>query len=215
MQRVLSFVKPIIANFGPLITFLLAKAFFGLTVAIATTVAVTLAEVIWRLSHRERPSGFFWFTVAITVVFGGVDLWLGKSAFFRYEAVATNLLSAIWFGATTFGHKPVILEIAERGRSFERAPRVDIVFFFRLLTWVWVVYFVIKAGVYLVLALRQGDLSRLVVLRALIGSVSFYLLLASNIFGGRRIFIWIRNNGWMPSQRSPASSPPQGRQAPP
>ncbi|GBR21647.1 hypothetical protein AA0616_2083 [Komagataeibacter nataicola NRIC 0616] len=71
----------------------------------------------------------------------------------RIEPVLTSYLVGIVFMIGALGRKPIVQDIAEQrqGAPFA-ADRHDLRMFFRVFTWVWAAYFLIRGSVYLWLA---------------------------------------------------------------
>ena len=182
------------AEFGPLIAFWVTNAAFGLKPAIAVSMVVALAELARFTVRRETPGHFFLFSVAMTLLFGTVDLLLTQPKFLAYESVVTNLATAVFFGVTAFGRKPLIFQFAERSGRLSGNRPPDLVPFFRVFTLVWAGYFVAKAALYGWMAGRF-DLRDATAIRMVVGPASFYALLGVSMFGGRTIYRIMRWSG--------------------
>jgi intracellular septation protein A len=132
----------------------------------------------------------------LALVFGTIDLLSQTPFLLKYEAVITNLATAIAFVLGAFGDKPMLQEIAEqRGESFP--ARADVRRFFQLFTLLWAAYFIVKAGLYLWIGTIL-PLERAIALRSLIGGISLALMLALSITQGRRLFFLCRRIGLLP-----------------
>jgi intracellular septation protein A len=199
MSKARSFLGWLLQSFGPLIVFLVTKRFFGLRPAIALTLVWTLAELSYLLAwRRERPTAFFWFSAGITLVFGALDLYADAPVFFRYEAVLTNLLVGLYFGATVFAGKPLIQEFAEKAgtASLDRPGARE---YLRLLTVAWAAFFFAKAALYLYLAESGLSFEEATAVRSVVGPVGFAVML-----GGERVLRplllrGLRAVGWLPA----------------
>jgi uncharacterized membrane protein len=138
----------------------------------------------------------------MTLVFGFADLWLEKSVFFVYEPCVTNLLSAVFFGASLFSKKTIIQEFREsrelkKGTKL-KSPEKALIAYFRLLTGIWVAYFILKAGVYFWLASRYS-IEETLAIRVVIGSGSLYGFILLSVFGSRFIFPILKRFRLLPS----------------
>lgn len=191
-----SVVALAVDNFGPLIVFLAVDRLWGLKPAIAASVAFSAFEIARKLSRGEPTTLLFRFTAAMTLVFGTVDLYAQRSFLFKYEACATNVLTGFFFGATLLDRKSILQEYYEK-RPDAKPLTADRVVYFRWLTVAWVVYFLVKAAVYLWLA-RTFSLERAAEIRSTAGAASFYAMLFVSIAGSKKIFPAIKRLGLLP-----------------
>ncbi len=145
LRRLLAFVY---SEFAPLLVFLAAEHFFALRAAIAITVAFSVADVVWRRYRGLEITRLYQFFLISTVGFGLVDLLAPSPFLFRYESVATNLITAGFFVGTILKGDPILRELAEKTLSEEKKGRPDVGDYLRALTGVWAVYFVLKAALY-------------------------------------------------------------------
>lgn len=182
MKRIRNFLSWLIQNFGPLIVFLVVKSVAGLKPAIAATVVWSIGEFAYVVGwKREKPTHFFYFAVGTTLLFGLIDLYSDNPFLFRYEAVLTNILTGIYFGATVFIGKPLIQEFAEKANADDVAtPNAKT--YLRYLTVIWAGYFFAKALVYYYLGSSDLSIERLTAIRSAFGPISFICLL-----GGERV----------------------------
>jgi len=148
MSPLIKLVGFIVENFGPLVIFMAVEPFGGLKAAIGASLVFGVLDIIVRLSTGREISKLYWFCFIVTGVFGALDLYVTDPFIFKYESVATNLLTAGFFGITLFGGKPLIQEFAERTMPPEKKERKDITNYLWFLTLGWTLYFVTKAVVY-------------------------------------------------------------------
>ncbi|MBL7672123.1 MAG: septation protein IspZ [Bdellovibrionaceae bacterium] len=188
-------------NFGPLIVFYVANHFWGLKTAIAVSLVFTVAEIIHYKISKKEITTFFKFSVALTFVFGVLDLTLENAFFYKIEATVTNLFTAFFFGITLFQPKPLIQQFAEQQGRTLKEQSIDKTFFFRLLTMVWTFYFILKAILYLWINLNS-DLEQGLIVRTIIGNVSFGIMLFVSIGLARPIWNLLVKLKVMPSARS-------------
>jgi len=200
MEKVRSTLKFLLMNFGPLIVFYVANHFFGLKMAIGISLVFTIAEVIYQKIKNEPITPFFLFSAIMSIVFGLVDLYLPHAVFFNYEAAFTNMITGIFFVIGAFGKKPLIQEFAEKRQKFERPSAPDLVYFFRIFTLVWATYFFVKAGLYVWLAQLPISTEEKMAIRGTAGGASFYAMLAISIFGGKKLYLFSKKMGWLPSE---------------
>lgn len=193
----------VMAEFSPLIGFLVLSWTFGLKVAIAGTVAIVMVDTSWRLWKRVPFTRTYILFVALTVGFGVIDLLSAVPFMLKYEAVITNAITAGVFVLGAAGPKPLVQEVAEQreGRPFSSdAARI----FFRWFTLVWAAYFLLKAAFYFWMAWTLPMAEALAV-RSLVGSLSLGVLLLLSYTQGRRLFYLCQRWGLLPAV------PPAGR----
>lgn len=200
MDKLKNVVGSMLPDLAPGLVFFVANHYWGLRAAVLGSLAFLAVDLTRKACLREKPSAIYVYSAVITCVFGGVDLYLQRALFLRYEAALTNLLTAGFFAATLRGGRSIIQEFAEKAMQAEgKAVTADHVYYFRLWTAVWVCYFLAKTGVYAWLAASPISLERLLIVRAVIGNVSLYALLAASIFGGRPAFFILRRWRLLPS----------------
>jgi len=107
---------------------------------------------------------------------------------------------AVWI-LRDFG--PLIVFYATNRRAVAKGTPVpiapDTVYYFRLCSWVWTVYFFLKAGFYAWIG-HEYDLERALATRLVVGNVTFYSLLFVSIFLAKPIIRWLQA-GLAPSTR--------------
>jgi intracellular septation protein A len=200
MEKIKGIALFLYKNFGPLIVFYVANHFWGLKTAIAVSLVFTVAEIIHYKIAKKEITTFFKFSVVMTFVFGALDLTLENAFFYKIEATVTNLFTAFFFGITLIQPKPLIQQFAEQQGRTSKDQSVDKTFFFRLLTMVWTFYFVLKAALYLWINLNS-DIEQGLIVRTIIGNVSFAIMLFVSIGLARPIWNLLVKLKWMPSSR--------------
>jgi uncharacterized membrane protein len=198
MQRLKTLIKFVFSNFGPIGVFYVANHFWDLRVAVISTVLWSLGEIVTYKLLRKPLSAFFLFSAGVTVLFGLIDIYLKQSILFKYEGAMTNVLNALYFGATLFGKKTLIQEFAEIQGRLKKEITPDIAAYFRFLTAVWVFYFLVKAGVYAWIAANYS-LEQALVIRGTIGNASLYGMLFLSIFCSKKIKEGLTKVGYLPS----------------
>ena len=188
-------------SFAPLIAFYAFEHFWGLKVAIAATVIVTVAEIIYRKIRKEALGAFFYFIAVTTIAFGLIDVFSEGTTFFKYEPALTNFITGFYFayGATTV--KPMILEFAEKAKKIDpEKVTPEFVYFLRAVTWMWVVYFIIKAFAYLWLANKpETSTGQMMVIRTLAGNASMFLMLGVSWVLNKPLYRWVlKRHGKIP-----------------
>jgi uncharacterized membrane protein len=193
LKRLISFAYD---NFGPILIYAGLHRAYGARVAVIGSLAFAAVEIAIKLRRGTPFTGFFKFTVAITAVFGILDLTLTDATFGRFESVLTNLVTAGYFGMTLRGPRSFIQEWAEKKRG---SPLTDpnAILRCQMLTVVWTAYFVLKAGFYTWANLHYSW-EQAMVLRSVVGTASFYALLGWSIFFGRSTLERLQAWGCLP-----------------
>ena len=80
------------------------------------TYILTIASM--KMFLRNRQALFFSLVMPLIIlfIFGSIDLFAQTPFMLKYEAVITNIVTGIAFVAGARGAKPMLQEIAERGR---------------------------------------------------------------------------------------------------
>ncbi len=113
---------------------------------------------------------------------------MDESIFFKYEAALTNLIFGIYFVLGAFSKKPLVQEFAEKGKKFDNPNSQDLVYYFRVFTLIWAVYFCGKSGFYLWVVSQQYSTEKMLAIRGVVGSGSLYAMIALSTLGGGRLF---------------------------
>ena len=205
MSRLRGLLLFVLHNFGPLVAFLLVYRFFGLLAAIAASMGIALLEVLLHVARKKAPTRLFVGTTLMTLAFGAVDLWMQRSVLFRFEAVITNVITGVWFGATLFGEKTILLELYEKTRKPTDPLPPETPSYLRMLTTVWTIYFFAKAALYAWIGLVY-PLDRAVEIRSVVGTASFVALIGGEQLVRRPLFRFLRDRGWITAGGSPAES---------
>jgi intracellular septation protein A len=186
MKKFRGLLKFTFSNFGPILIFYLANHFYGITVAVCASIVWTIGEVVLLRLSRKPVGTFFKFSATIAIVFGLVDMYFQKSLLFQYEASLTNVMVGLFFLSSLFGEKPIIREFAEAQGRISKELSPDSEYYFKFLTIVWSVYMFAKAAFYFWVA-AKFSLEEGLVIRSVVGNVTFYGLLAISIFGSKQI----------------------------
>lgn len=203
------------ADFAGLIVFYALLYTLGLKAAIAGTIVFLAIDAIRR--HRAGL-GFpriYILSGVMAVVFGVIDLFSENPFMIKWEAPISSLVFGFIFAAGARG-KSMIEEMAEQqtGENFETRP--DFCRFFQLLTWLWALYFALKAALYVWMG-EIMPMERLLEIRPIVGTVSM-LALVGVMTQGRRLFLAFRAIGllppksdqpklWEPADPGPAPQP--------
>ena len=204
MKSVVRILKFAFDNFGPLIVFYAVNRSFGLRSAVVASAAISALEIVWKFYRKAPFTGFFKFSVVVTVVFGVLDLWVKTPIFFRYEASLSNVVTGVYFGMTVRSAKSFIQEWIEK-RDGKPMTDADAILRCRMLTVVWTAYFFAKAGIYGYLSTRYS-MEEAMLIRSTAGTASFYALLALSIFAGRPVLVFLQSRGLLPMAAAPRAN---------
>jgi uncharacterized membrane protein len=158
--------------------------------------------------RKQTITAFLKFSIAVTLLFGAVDLYFKGPFLFRYEAVLSNVVTAAFFGLTLTRDKSIIQEFAERRALASGTPipiTPDTVYYFRLCSGVWTAYLLLKAAFYAWVG-YHFDLERALAIRVFVGNATFYPLLAASIFLAKPIINALRRARLAPSTRAATES---------
>ena len=156
-----------------------------------------ILEIAYKLWKKEPITTIFKFTVAMTLIFGAVDLYSQESFLFKYEPAITSLLTGGFFIWSMRGGRSLLQDFYNASPQAKERPLTrDLIGYFRLVTVVWTGYFVLKAGAYVWMAqvytIEQGLL-----IRTLVGTVSLYVMLGITLLAGRFLFPTLQRRGWL------------------
>ena len=181
LWTVLEFV---LKNFATPIAFFVVFEGYGAKPAIAMAIGVTFIQLFahWILELSLSP--FFLVASGFTVALGSIDLVIASPQFYRLEPFAQNFVMSVMFASTLFTKMPMVAWFAAALPEKIR-PNVSVTDpagrrYFRQVTFVWSIYFVLKSFFFLYLAF-QVDLGRLVILRSVIGGVTLAMMLGGEL----------------------------------
>ncbi|NNN05397.1 MAG: hypothetical protein HKL90_05810 [Elusimicrobia bacterium] len=190
-------LKPLFAfvfgNFGPVIVFYAANHYRGLAAGITASAIYSISEIILKFVKKQTLPPLFKYTAAMTMIFGGVDLWAQRSILFKYEGGVTHLITGFVFAGTLFSGTPLLEEFYRQSPA-AKPMTPELRSYFRFLTGLWVAYFFFTAVLFFWFAWRFS-LEKSVLLRSVVGTGSLCLLLLISIKGSRFIFPALRKRG--------------------
>ena len=181
MDQVKTALDFILKNMAVPIAFFLVFRAQGAKPAIAVAIAVTIVHLLISRIRRIPLSPFFVVAAVFTVLFGSIDLMVRTPRFFRLEPAFQNGLIGAAFLFTLVTKIP-LAEWFAKALPEQVRPSLDQDSrpYLLKVTIVWIVYFFLKAALYLYLAFHV-DLGRLVILRALIGGGSLAAMFVGEI----------------------------------
>ena len=121
-----------------------------------------------------------------------------SQVFFNYEAAFSNVITGIYFLISLQSSKSAIQEFVENKNGTPITDQSSI-FRLRIITWVWVIYFFIKAAIYFYLSSRY-TIEQALLIRSTAGTASFYILLTLSITSGKKIILYLQSKNLLPQQ---------------
>ena len=197
MDKIRGAARFVATEFGPLIAFWLLAATLGVKPAIAGSLAVIIADAIWRRARGLAVTRLYLLSSGLTLVFGAIDLLSVKPFILQYESVVTNIATGIAFIIGAYGEKPLIQEAAEQ-RQGAFPDTAEVRRFFQLFTLLWAAYFFLKAAFYLWVA-ATTPLMQAMAIRSVVGSSSLAVMILLSASQGRRLFFLCRRLGLLPA----------------
>jgi intracellular septation protein A len=204
MARVASVLRFIVNQFGTMAAFYLLLYTLGLKAAIAGSIVFVILDGIRR--HRQGI-GFpklYILTSVLTFVFGGIDLMSETPFMIKYEAVITSLIVGATFAWTLRGARSMLQELAEQQMGEAFPDRADVRAFFRIMTLIWVVYFVARAAAYFWIG-AAFPIEQAMKIRPFIGTPSLVLMILISM-QGRHLFALLERLGLLPVVAEDAAS---------
>jgi intracellular septation protein A len=182
---------------GPLIVFSALAAFLGTKAAIGGAIIFIIADALRRYHGRIAVTRLYLFSGVLTLMFGAIDLLAATPFMLRYEAVITNLATGVAFMFGARGAKPMLQELAEKQQNTMFPEGADIRRFFQIFTFLWAVYFFLKAGLYYWVGSIM-PLAQAIALRSIVGGASLLVMIYLSTTQGRRLFQLCRRLGLLP-----------------
>jgi len=198
-QKIRSVIAFIVNNFGPLLVFYSINHLYGLKPAIFGSLLFSIGEISYRAYHKQKTTAIFKYSAAMSLIFGLFDLYAEQSVLFKYEAAVTNFLTAGVFAVSLFAERSMIQDFYEKQPNARPVTAAKLIYF-RWLTMVWVAYFLLKVGAYIWLA-QEYSLEQGLLIRTVVGSATFYALLALSIFGSPKIFPLLQRYQLLPQDK--------------
>lgn len=201
MEKIKGILKFLFLNFGPLIVFYSINKFFDFKIAVICSIVFVGFEFLYLKISKKTISSFFIFTSLLVVVFGLLDIFLAQAFFFKLEAGILNLISAAYFALSLFRPKSIIEEVArQKGQaSAEHKLQEDQTFFFKVLTALWTVYFLVKAIAFMWVNFTT-DIQEGLIYRMTLGPLSFWVLIGLSYGLGPTLWRTLERYKLMPSQ---------------
>lgn len=197
----LTTLRFLLLEFGPLLLFYAVKVGRDLKSAILVGMVYSFIYMAYRWFKKWEISPFLIFSTGLILLFGVMDLYSEDVFFFKFEAAMTNLFFAVFFGLSlTKKRTPIILDFAQRqGQVSQERIDKDLLYFFKLLTLIWVIYYVVKAVTYIWIG-YHFDFDQGLYYRTVYGNLTFYFLLGFSLLGGKIFYRFLFRLKLLPSQ---------------
>jgi intracellular septation protein A len=196
------FLRLLLQDFGPLLIFFALNNEFGVRVALTGSMIFGVGLIGALIIRKKNVPTFLIFATLCSLVFGTIDVYSGSVFFVKFESVVTNLFTAAFFSWSLFGSRtPIIQEFALRtDPTLEENLDDALKFYFRILTWVWIGYFVLKSAVYLWVGLYYS-LEAGIAFRTVFGNITMWSLLGVTMVFGRQLFDLFDRLGLLPAEK--------------
>jgi intracellular septation protein A len=168
-------------NFGAPMAFFIVFETVGAKPAIGLAVGATILQGVAHWIFSLPISPFYIVASGFTVLFGTIDLLIDSPRFFRLEPFAQNLLIGTVF-LISLKTRISVLGWLVNGLPAAFRPKIgpEMMGYLRRLTFLWGLYLLAKAFVFLYLAYHV-DLGKLIILRSVIGGGSLALMIGGEI----------------------------------
>ena len=191
----------IFQNFGAILVFQVVYRWVGFREALMAGIGFAICEIFYLKIRKKKISGFLIFSSVLVVLFGMMDLYLNSQTFIKYEAILFSIAFGLYFAGSLFGKKSLVESLAEQQGRVDQSTSPDKTFFFRFITVIWAFYFFAKAFVCYLIS-QDANFADASLLRILIGTTSFYVLLAISVGLGPQIWRLLSFLKVLPSARS-------------
>jgi isopentenyldiphosphate isomerase/intracellular septation protein A len=119
--------KTLIKNFSigflPLLVFIVADKFFGLTVGLIVAILFGLVELLFTYIKEKRLDKFIFFDTGLILILGLVSLIFQNDIFFKIKPGLIELILVLLLGVTAFLNNPILIKMS--GRYMKDIPISD------------------------------------------------------------------------------------------
>lgn len=126
-------------DFAPLVAFFVAYKLGGVYWATSIIIALTIVSLITGYAMTGRVAKFPLFSGILITVMGGLTLYLQNDMFVKMKPTAANLIFAGILGGGLLSNRMFLKDLL--GSAIEMPVNA-----WRTLTWRWVVFFLVLAG---------------------------------------------------------------------
>jgi len=107
-------LKNLAIGFLPLLIFIFADEFFGLTAGLIIAILFGIGELIFIYIRERRFDRFILFDTALIVALGMVSLLLQNDIFFKLKPGIVELILVVLIGVTAFSDHPILIQMTGR-----------------------------------------------------------------------------------------------------
>lgn len=107
-------LKNLTIGFLPLLVFIIADEFLGLTVGLLVAIAFGVGEAFFIYFREKRIDRFILFDTGLIVVLGLVSILLHNDIFFKLKPGLIELILVVLIGVTAFSNNPILIHMTGR-----------------------------------------------------------------------------------------------------
>ncbi len=183
----------IIFDFGGIVVFYALMYTLGLKAAIGGTMVFVVIDTLRRRVQKLGFPKIYVLSTSLVIVFGLIDIYAKNPFMVRWEGVLTNLAVMSFFLAGMRG-RSVFQELAEQqsGQVFTDPHMLRL---FRVMTFLWALYFLAKAGFDVWTGLTM-PLAKALAIRQVVGLVGMAAMVVVTI-QAEKILHFLTNKGWI------------------
>lgn len=133
-------LKNLTIGFLPLLIFIIADEFFGLTVGLIVAIVFGIAEALYIYWREKRIDRFILFDTGLIVTLGLVSLLLHNDIFFKLKPGLIELILVVLLGITAFSRNPILIRMTGRymkGIEFSEAQMDQMRLMMRRMFWLF------------------------------------------------------------------------------
>lgn len=107
-------LKNLSIGFLPLLVFIVADEFLGLTAGLAVAIVFGIGEAFFIYFREKRIDRFILFDTGLIVVLGLVSILLQNDIFFKLKPGLIELILVVLLGVTAFSNNPILIRMTGR-----------------------------------------------------------------------------------------------------
>jgi isopentenyldiphosphate isomerase/intracellular septation protein A len=116
-------IKNFTIGFMPLLIFIVADSFFGLTYGLLVAILFGIFELVYTYFKEKRLDNFILFDTSLILLLGLVSILLQNDLFFKIKPGLIELILVTLLGVTAFSNNPLLIKLTGRymkGVTFSR-----------------------------------------------------------------------------------------------
>jgi intracellular septation protein A len=183
----------VIFDFGGIVVFYALMYTLGLKAAIGGTMVFVVIDAVRRRVQKLGFPKIYVLSTSLVIVFGLIDIYAKNPFMVRWEGVLTNLAVMSFFLAGARG-RSVFQELAEQqsGQVFTDPHMLRL---FRVMTVLWALYFLAKAGFDVWTGLTM-PLAKALAVRQVVGLVGMAAMVVVTV-RAEKFLHFLTNRGWI------------------